>query len=75
VFENLYGSSDVICMWLAPDSTTLRAAPSVADVMARHLGATRAARFMRRLDSLFPVTSSLAVERSTAMSNLGKAVP
>ena len=73
VFQNVYGPSDIIvCMWLAPDSTALRAAPSMKDVVARHLGVVPARKFWKRLDAVFPVTSTLTVERRPELSNLAK---
>jgi hypothetical protein len=72
VLQNVYGSSDIICMWLAPDSAALRAAPRIKDLVTRHLGADPARKFWKRLDSVFPVTSTLTVERRPELSNLGK---
>lgn len=72
VFQNAYGSSDIICMWLAPDSTALRGAPRMKDVVTQHLGAVPARTFWKRLDAVFPVTSTLTVERRLELSNLGK---
>ena len=72
VFQNVYGSSDIICMWLAPDSTALQAAPRMKDVVTRHLGIAPATKFWKRLDAVLPVTSTLTVKRRPEMSNLGK---
>jgi hypothetical protein len=72
VFQNVYGPRDVFCLWMAPDSAALMAAPPLAVVMERHLGAAKAMEFMKRMDAVLPVTSSLAVERRQEMSNLGK---
>lgn len=72
VYQNVYGSSTVFCLWIAPDEATLKQAPSVPDVVRRQMGEARAARFWRDLDRLFPVTSTLSVLRRPDMSNLGK---
>jgi hypothetical protein len=72
VFQNVYGPRDVVCLWMAPDSTAFRAAPPLAEAMARHLGAAKAEEFWKHLDAVFPVTSSLTVERRPEMSNLGR---
>jgi hypothetical protein len=72
VFQDVYGSSTVFCLWMAPDRATLQAAPTLQDVVRRHLGKDAAQRFWQRLDAVFPVTSTLAVERRADMSNLGK---
>jgi len=71
-FQDVYGSSDIICMWLAPDSTVLRAAPPMKDVVTRHLGVAPAKEFWKRLGAVFPVTSTLTVERRLELSNLGR---
>ena len=72
VLQNVYGPSAVVCMWMAPDSATFRAAPRLEDVVARHLGAAPATQFWKRLDAVFPITSTLTVERRPEMSNLGR---
>jgi hypothetical protein len=72
VFVDVYGSSSVFCLWMAPDSATLQAAPALKDVVRRHLGDAQAKQFWRRLDAVFPVTSTTTVERRADMSNLGK---
>jgi hypothetical protein len=71
-FGNVYGTSDLIRMWLAPDTTTLRAALPVKEVVARHLGAARAREIFRRLDGVLPTSSSLPARRRADMSNLGR---
>lgn len=72
VYQNVYGPRDVICLWMAPDGEALHAAPRIADVMIRRLGAAKAEEFQKRFDAVFPVTSSVSVERRPEMSNLGK---
>lgn len=72
VFQNVYGPRDCFCLWMAPDESALQAAPPLADVMTRRLGAEKAREFWTRLDAVFPVTSSLPVARRPEMSNLGK---
>jgi hypothetical protein len=59
-------------MWLAPDSTVLRAAPLMKDVVTRHLGVAPAKEFWKRLEAVFPVTSKLTAERRLELSNLGR---
>jgi len=72
VYQDVYGSSAVFCWWMAPDAVTLQAAPPIREVVRRHLGAAAAARFWKRLDALFPVTSTLTLERRADMCNLGR---
>jgi len=71
-FWNVYGTSDLIRMWLAPDSATLRAALPVKDAVARHLGATRAQEIFSRLDKVLPTSTSLPARRRADLSNLGR---
>lgn len=72
VYQNVYGSNDAMCLWLAPDAEMLRAAPSLTDVILRHFGALRAPGFWRRLNAVFPVTSTITLERRPELSNLGR---
>ncbi|MBI5867302.1 MAG: hypothetical protein HZB43_03290 [candidate division Zixibacteria bacterium] len=71
-FWNVYGDGELIRMWLAPDSATLMAAPSVKDVVAHHFGADRMRNIFDRLDKVLPTTVSQSSRRRTDMSNLGR---
>ncbi len=71
-FWNMYGSGEVIRMWLAPDSATLASAPSVKDVVAHHFGADRMRNIFDRLDKVLPTTVSQVSRRRLDMSNLGR---
>jgi hypothetical protein len=71
-FWNVYGTGDLIRIWLAPDSTTSRATRPVKDVVARHLGAARAQEIFNRLDEVLPTSTLLTARRRADMSNLGR---
>lgn len=71
-FQNVYGSSELIRMWLAPDTATLQVAAPVKDALARHLGAARAKEIFARFDKVLPISTSLTARRRADMSNLGR---
>jgi hypothetical protein len=54
VYQNVYGSSTVFCLWIAPDEATLKQAPSIQELVRRQMGEERAMVLLKRLDVLFP---------------------
>lgn len=74
MFANTYGGpqGDMVVMWLAADEASYAQAPTLAEALAKQLGAERAGQLVAQLESLFPVTQSWEMTRRDDMSNLGR---
>ncbi len=67
-----YGRGEVMTWWLAPDAATHAAAPAVAAVLEKQLGAEAAAALLAQLAAVFPVRESHEMVLRPDMGNLGR---
>jgi len=70
-YDSIYGKGQNMMLWLAPDSTAYRKAPSIESALKQQFGLQKGGAIFTKFREVFPIEESYEIRRRADLSNLG----